>query len=176
MFFSLLQTKKIKSEMAYNNTESLDKLACTDYVDFGKCQDRFGRISWSKDSFDYLDLKLKKFKRDENKQFRLAQNLTMGGADFKLFIRLRNQLVVAVRDFSKEENLFPVQVKLLAKDMEEQLKLTHKVVEVVDRPHRKLCVIMLRYNVEKPETSYVQVRLFGRKKDEEKTNQIVYVN
>ena len=52
----------------------------------------------------------------------------------------------------------------------------HKVVEVVDRPHRKICVTMLRYNVEKPETSYVQVRLFGRKKDEEKFNQIVYVN
>ena len=69
-----------------------------------------------------------------------------------------------------------MQVKLLAKDMEEQLKLTHKVVEVVDRPHRKICVTMLRYNVEKPETSYVQVRLFGRKKDEEKFNQIVYVN
>ena len=67
-------------------------------------------------------------------------------------------------------------MKLLAKDMEEQLKLIHKVVEVVDRPHRKICVTMLRYNVEKPETSYVQVRLFGRRKDEEKFNQIVYVN
>ena len=162
--------------MAYNTTASLDKLACTDYVDFGKCQDRFGRISWSKNSFDYLDVKLGVFKRDENKQFRLAQNLTMGEADFNQFIRLRNQLVVAVRDFSKEENLPPVQVKLLAKDMEEQLKLTHKVVEVVDRPHRKICVTMLRYTVEKPETSYVQVRLFGRRKDEEKFNQIVYVN
>ena len=97
-----------------------------------------------------------------------AQNLTMGEADFNQFIRLRYQLVVAVRDFSKEENLLPVQVKLLAKDMEEQLKLTHKVVEVVDRPHRNFCVTMLRYNVEKPETSYVQVRLFGRKKDEKK--------
>ena len=100
----------------------------------------------------------------------------MGEPDFIPFIRLRNQLVVAVRDFSKEENLTPVQVKLLAKDMEEQLKLTHKVVEVVDRPHRKICVTMLRYNVEKPETSYVQVRLFGRREDEEIFNQIVYVN
>ena len=36
------------SPMAYNTTETLDKLACTDYVDFGKSQDRFGRISWSK--------------------------------------------------------------------------------------------------------------------------------
>ena len=35
---------------------------------------------------------------------------------------------------------------------------------------------MLRYNVETPETSNVQVRLFGRRKDEEKYNQIVYVN
>ena len=163
--------------MAYNTTATLDKLTCTDYVDFGKCQDRFGRISWSKNSFDYLDVKLKVFKReDKNAEFRLRQNLSMGETDFNQFIRLRNQLVVAVRDFSKEENLSPVQVKLLAKDMEEQLKLTHKVVEVVDRPHRKICVTMLRYNVEKPETSYVQVRLFGRKKDEEKFNQIVYVN
>ena len=113
--------------------------------------------------------------RDENKKFRLARNLTMGEADFNQFIRLRNQLVVGFRDFSKKENLPPVQVKLLAKDMEEQLKLTRKVV-VVDRPQRNICVTMLRYNVEKPETSYVQVRLFGRRKDEEKFNQIVYVN
>ena len=35
---------------------------------------------------------------------------------------------------------------------------------------------MLRYNVEKPETSYVQVRLFGRRKEAEQFNQIVYVN
>ena len=167
---------KIEPEMAYNITVSLEKLACTDYVDFGKCQDRFGRIYWSKISFDYLHVKLKVFKTDENKQFRMAQNLTMGEADFNQFIGLRNQLVVAVKDFSKEENLPPVEVKLLAKDMEEQLKLTHKVVEVVDRPHRKICVIMLRYNVEKSETSYVQVRLFGRRKDENKFNQIVYVN
>ena len=162
--------------MAYDTTTTLDKLACLDYVDFGKCQDRFGQFFWSTNSFDYLDVKLKVFKRDENKQFRLAQNLTLGEADFNQFIRLRNQLVVAVRDFSKEENLTPVQVKLLAKDMEVQLKLTHRIVEVVDRPHRKICVTMLRYNVEKPETKYVQVRLFGRRKDEEKFNQIDYVN
>ena len=146
---------KNEPEMACNTTASLDKLSCTDYVDFGKGQDKFGRNSWSKYSFDYLDVKLKVFKRDEDKQFRLAQNLTKGEADFNQFIRLRTQLNVAVRDFSKEENLPPVQVKLLSKDIEEQLKLTHKVVEIVNRPHRKICVTMLRYIVEKPETSYV---------------------
>ena len=167
---------KIESEMTYNITTTSNKLACSDYVDFGKCQDRFGRISWSNNSFDYLDVKLKVLKRDERQQFRLAQNLTMGETDFNQFIRLRIQRVVAVIDFSKEENLPPVQVKLLAKDMEEQLKLTHKVAEVVDRPYTRICVTMRRYNVEKPKSSYVQVQLFGRRKDEEKFNRIVYVN
>ena len=106
----------------------------------------------------------------------MAQNLTLGETYFNQFIRLRHQLVVTVRDFSKEETLAPLKVKLLAKHMDEQLKLTHKVVEIDDRPYRRIGVTMLRYNVEKLETSYVQVRLFGRRKEEEKFNGIVYLN
>ena len=60
--------------------------------------------------------------------------------------------------------------------MQEQLKLVHKVVDVVDRPNRRICVTLQRYKVNNPETSYAQVRLFGRKKEEEKFQQIVYVN
>ena len=37
-----------RSLMAYNTTATLEKLSGTDYVDFGKCQGRFERISWSK--------------------------------------------------------------------------------------------------------------------------------
>ena len=81
----------------------------------------------------------------------------MGETDFNQFIRLTSQLVAAVRDFSREGNLPTVQMKLLAKDMEEQLKLIPKYVEVVDRPHRKICVTHLRYNVEEPDNSCVQV-------------------
>ena len=65
--------------MAYNTTERLYKLTCTDYVDFGKCQDRFGQFSWPKNDSNFLDIKLKVFKReDENVEFRLRQNLSMG--------------------------------------------------------------------------------------------------
>ena len=60
--------------------------------------------------------------------------------------------------------------------MEEQLKLVHKVIDVMDRPNRRICVTLLRYKVDNPDTSYAQVRLFGRKKEEEKLQQIVYVN
>ena len=60
--------------------------------------------------------------------------------------------------------------------MEEQLKLVHKVIDVVDRANRKICVTLLRYMADNPDTSYAQARLFGRKKEEENFQQIVYVN
>ena len=150
--------------MAYNTIPSLDKLTCTDYVDFGKSQDRFGRFSWSKNDSNFLDIKLKVFKRgDKNAEFRLRQMEKLIS-----FIRQRNQLVLAADNFLREENLSPVLQSTLCKDMEEQLKLVHKVIDVVDRPNRRICVPLLRYKVGNPETSYAQVRLFGRKKEEEK--------
>ena len=60
--------------------------------------------------------------------------------------------------------------------MEEQLKLVHKVIDVVDRPKRRICVTLLRYEADNPDTSYAHVRLFRRKTEEEKFQQIVYVN
>ena len=163
--------------MAYNTTASLDKLTCTDYVDFGKSLDRVGRFSWTKNDSNYLDIKLKVFKReDKNAEFRLRKNLSMGKADFNQFMRQKNQLVVAADNLLREQNLFPVLQSTLSKDMEEQLKLVNKVIDVVDRPNRMICVILLRYKVDNPETSYAQVHLFGEKKEEEKFQEIVYVN
>ena len=48
-----------RSLMAYNTTACFDKLTCSDYVDSGKCQDRFGGFSWTKTDSNYLDIKLK---------------------------------------------------------------------------------------------------------------------
>ena len=168
---SLLSTTSIlsRSPMAYNTTASLDKLTCTDYVDFCKSSDRFGRFSWTKNDSNYLDIKLKVFKReDKNADFRLRQNLSMGEADFNQFIPQRNQPVAAADNFLRALNLSAVLQFTLSKDMEEQLKLVHKVTDVVDRPNRKVCVTLPRYKVDNPETSYAQFRLFGRKNEEEK--------
>ena len=127
------------SPMAYNTTESLDKLACTDYVNFGKCQERFGQFYWSKNDSNYLDIKLKVFKReDENAEFRLRQNFSMVEADLNQFIRQRKQLVVVADNFLREENLSSVLQSTLSKDMEGQLKLVHKMIDVVDRSNRKI--------------------------------------
>ena len=173
---SLLSATSIlsRSLMVYNTNASLDKLTCTDYVDFGKCQDRNGRLCSSKNDSNYLDIKLNVFKReDKNAEFRLIQNLSMGEADFSQFIRKKNQLVIAADNFLREQNLPPVLQSTLSKDMEEQLKLVHKMIDVVDRPNRRICVTLLRYKVDNPETSYAHVRLFGGKKEEEKFQQIV---
>ena len=145
--------------------------------DFGKSSDRFGRFSWTKNDSNYLDNKLKVFKgEDRNAETRLRQNFSMGEAHFNHFIRKRNQLVVAADNFVREQNLLPALQSTLSKVMEEQFKLVHKVIDVVDCPNRSICVTLLRYEVDNPETSYAQVRLFGREKEDEKFQQIVYVN
>ena len=100
----------------------------------------------------------------------------MGEADLNQFVRQRNQLVVAAGNFLREENLSPVLQSTLCKDMEEQLMLVHKLIDVVDRSKRRICVTLLRYKADNPDTSYGQFRLFGPKTEDEKFQQIVYVN
>ena len=90
-------------------------------------------------------------------------------------MRLRNQLVNAAENVAGEENLTPVLIPTMSKDMDEQLKLAHKVVDVVDRANRMICVTLLWYDVDKLESSYAQVRLFARKKEDEKFQQVVYL-
>ena len=163
--------------MAYNTTASLDKITCTDFEDFGKSSDRFGLFSWTKNESNYSYIQLKVFKRgDKIAEFRLRQNFSMGEADFNQFLRQRNQLVVAADIFLREQNLSSVLQSTLSKDMDEQLEIVHKVIDVVDCPKGRICVTVLRYKLDNPETSYAQIRLFGRKKEEEKFQQIVYVN
>ena len=137
--------------MAYNTTASLDKLTCTDYEEFGECQNRFGRFSRSKKDSNYLDVKLKAFKKDDSKGFRLVQKFTVGVADFNQLLQLRNQLVIAPKNFARDENLSPVLIPTMSKDMDEQLKPAHKVTDVVERANEKIFVTLLQYSVNKSE-------------------------
>ena len=97
----------------------------------------------------------------------------MAQAAFNQFIRQRNQRFIAADNFLREENLSTFLQYTLSKNMEEQLKLVQKVIEKVGGPNRRICQTLLRYNVVNRETSYAQVRLFGRKKDYERFQQTV---
>ena len=100
---SILLTTSIlsRSPMAHTTTASLDNLTCTDNVDFGKCQERFGQLSCAKNDSNFSDVKLKVFEKDDNQEFRLVQNLTLGEAVFNQFMRLRNQLVIAAENYAR---------------------------------------------------------------------------
>ena len=140
--------------MPYNTTASSNNLTCTDYVDFGYCQDRFGQILWFKNDSTYLDLKRKVFKKDDKEGFRQVQNLTVGQSDFNIFRRWKNHPVTAAENFGREGTFSPFLIPTMSKNMGGQLKLAHKLVHVVDRPNRKICVTLQRYNVARPENSY----------------------
>ena len=159
---SLLSATSFLSRLpkVYNTTVSLDKLTW-----------QLSRQIWTiflvQKWFQLLGCKFDVFKKDDNKKFRLIQNLTMEEADFNQFLRLRNQLVKAAENLAGEESLNLVLLTTMSKDKDEQAILAHKLVDVVDRANRKTCVTLLRYNVEKPESSYPQVQIFTRKKEDE---------
>ena len=135
----------------------------------------FVQFSLSKNDSNYLNVKLKVFKKDGNNDFRLVQNLTLGEADFSQFMRLRNQLVIAEENFGREETLYPVLIRTISKDKDEHFKLADKVVDVVDRQSKDL--------FDSAASQYGQVReffaqgqfLYARNKEDENFQQIVYV-
>ena len=69
-------------------------------------------------------------REDKNAEFRLRQNFSMREAGFNQFIRQRKQLVVAADDFLTEQNFSRVLQSTLS--MQEQLKLVHKLIDIVD--------------------------------------------
>ena len=64
----------------------------------------------------------------------------------------------------------------MSEDMDKQPKLAHKVIDVVNRAKKLICVTLLRYNVDERESSYAQLRLFTRRKEGEYFQQIIHVN
>ena len=48
-------------------------------------------------------------------------------------MRWKNQLVIAAENFGREKNVSFALILTMVKDMEEQLQLAHKAVDVVNR-------------------------------------------
>ena len=80
--------------------------------------------------------------------------------EFNQFMRLRNHLVISAENFAREAKLSLVLIPTKSKDFDEQLKLGHKVVDVMDRANSEICLILLRYSVGTPVSSFVQVQFF----------------
>ena len=50
------------------------------------------------------------------------------------------------------------------------------MIDLVDRPDRKICVTVVRYNDDQPDSSYAQVRKVAKKKEDKNLQQILHVN
>ena len=111
-----------------------------------------------------LDVKFKVFKGDDNTDFRLVQKLTVVEADFNQLMRMTNRLAIVAENFRRGENLSPVLIPAMSRDLDEQLKLAHKVIDVMDRGNRKISVALLQYLAEGLESSYAQVRILQTRK------------
>ena len=91
-------------------------------------------------------------------------------------MRLLKELVVTAENFRRKDNLSLVQTSTSSKDVEEQVELAHKGIDVVDRSNKLIFVILLPYNVDKAEKSNAQVRSFARERKYEEFQQIVFEN
>ena len=83
--------------MSWSNTAFWDKLDCTDYKDLENIKTDLVQKRIQK-----LGLKLKVFKKNDNKDFRLIQNPTTGETVCNNFMNLRNQLVIAAGKLVEE--------------------------------------------------------------------------
>ena len=162
--------------LAHNTTTSMDKLSFTISVDFGKHQNFSGQFSRCKKSSNYLDAKLKFFKKNDNQIFCLVQIFTMG---------VRFQPIHAIEEPGGHcsrrlwwwSNSVPYTDTNNVEDVVEQLKLSHSLIDVVDCPNRKICVTLLPYIVDKTEScSYAQFQFFAGKKEEEELQKLSHVN
>ena len=116
-----------------------------------------------KNDSNYLDVKLKVFNKGYHWDIQLEQNLYMGERDFNQCSQLREKMVIAAENFVRGENWFLVLLSTMSKNMEEQLKLAHKFVDVVDRANKKFCATLLRYIVDRLDSFYAQVQVFACK-------------
>ena len=105
-------------------------------MDFGKHQDR----SLTKNEENYLEVHFKVFEKGLATEFKRCHCVSLGQYDFRQLLRLRHQLIVAADTFTKEENLSYINVVGLSKDIDEQLKRVHKVIEIAEGPGAK-CVL-----------------------------------
>ena len=133
----------------------MDRLTCNDYVNFGNCEDKFGRLPWPKIDCNCLDVVVKDFDYVDTKNDIKSSNEK---EDFNQFSRLPSEAVDTIEHFRREK-------KGVWSTVSKKKPRTWK-------NNRKICVTLLRYTISKPGSSSAAVRVIVRKKEDEKFNKM----
>ena len=102
------------------------------------------------------------FKKDNKADFRKHRQNNLGQSDFTELMQVGNPIVVATGENSRKENIRSILISPLSKVFEELLKHVQEAIRVVDTPQKKIIATITRYHVDKPDTTYMQIRLFMR--------------
>ena len=120
-----------------------------------------------KNEKNYLEIHFKVFKKGIANKFKRYQCVSLGHYDFKQFLMLRNQLIVTVDNFTKKEILPYIKVVGMSRDIGEQLKHVHKVIEIAEGPSAKCvlhCCLTKRTIPKHPTRRYDSLHAGRRKK------------
>ena len=82
-------------------------------------------------------------------------------SNFKRFVGPRNQPIFATENVTKKQNMSPFELQREPKDKDEQLKIAHKTIKVVDRSNRMTRVNPLQFNLLMLERKYHEVLIFA---------------
>ena len=159
--------------MADNTTASMEKLTCTDDVDFGKCEDRFER---PQKRLQLLRIKKSKFSR------KITTKILTSTKSYNWILRF--QTIFAVEEsagycsikFWERLKFFP---QRNTNNVQRHGSTTQTVSQACWRcasSNRQLCEFMLRYNVDKLESSNTEVWIHAGKMEGEKFQRFVYMN
>ena len=129
--------------------------------------------SWSKTDSTYSDVKLKIFKKMTTKnseRYKILQKerqISTSLCNWGVNWSLQQKSILERKAFTQ----------CWYQDcLNTRMKNSHWLTSnVVDQPNRKICVTLQRYSVDKPESSYAQVGLFARKKEDKKCQQVANV-
>ena len=98
----------------------------------------------------------------------------MRESDFKQFMQLRNRLDITTEKFSGKQNLSLVHIPTISKDMDDQLRLAQRVVDVVIVPREKYLWLCALKSGQAREFIFSS-QMNCKKKEEEKFQQTVCV-
>ena len=87
-------------------------------------------------------------------------------------MRLVIQCFVALENFGRVKHSSPILIATFSQEMQKNIKACSQKNGIVFATNGRICVTLLRYNVDKPESTFARVGFFAGKKDGEKFQHI----
>ena len=131
-----------RSTMAYNTTNSLNKLSCTNYVDFGESHNDLDNFLSLK-GMQILECKSESFQEKSQRRLHTGTKSYNGRGRLQPVHAIEESTGHCSRKLWWGEKFVSSADTNIVQNVNEQLKVAHKLLNVVNRANRKICVTLL---------------------------------